>query len=174
MTNRDFYTVKQAADAIASILSPDDCSRRADIETRYQRGLLAAMHAGKLVGQSRSDYLPIDPASPIAVVAFVVSVVRLDELNRWLSVNGIPARIDGSPPRGLGRNPQRDNETPIERRTRLSARLNQLKEAGVRNFNKRLAEEEGVTVARIQQDLSDRGAPSAGSPKWPSHIHKIS
>ncbi|MFM0160677.1 hypothetical protein [Paraburkholderia sediminicola] len=163
MTNRHtFYTIAQAATAIAALLCPDDASGRPDIEGRYRRALLAAMHAGKLVGQSRSDYLPIDPASPIAVVAFVVSVVRLNELNRWLADNGIPIQVDESARRG-SRDPQRDNETQEKRRARLSARRDELKAAGVRNFNQVLANEECVTISRIQQIL--RGAANgAASP----------
>lgn len=45
-------------------------------------------------------------------------------------------------------------ETPVQRRERLEQRVSHWKAKGVRNFTARVAEEEGVTEARIRQILS--------------------
>lgn len=44
-------------------------------------------------------------------------------------------------------------ETSEERRTRLTARKAELKKQGVRNFNQRIAEEEGISLQRVKQLL---------------------
>lgn len=49
---------------------------------------------------------------------------------------------------------KKDNETPLERRERLSKRRGELIAQGTRNFLQTLAKEEGVSPARIKQILS--------------------
>lgn len=49
-------------------------------------------------------------------------------------------------------------ESAEQRRERLRRRRNELKAAGTRNFNKVLAEEEGITVERIKQLLKEETA----------------
>lgn len=53
-------------------------------------------------------------------------------------------------------------ETPDERRTRLIARREELKKQGVRNFNQKIAEEEGISPQRVKQLLGcNRKTPKA-------------
>jgi hypothetical protein len=108
---------------------------------------------------------PIDRALPFAPVAFAVSVIGLEELNRWLRETGVPVQIDGTAVRGAC-NPQRDTETSLERRARLAARREELKAAGVRNFNQVLSKEEGVSISRIQQYLRAPKGKTATLQSW--------
>lgn len=57
-------------------------------------------------------------------------------------------------------------ESAEQRRERLRKRRNALKASGVRNFNKVLAEEEGITVERIKQLLAEEKEEPAPAKSW--------
>lgn len=60
---------------------------------------------------------------------------------------------------------QRPKETPDARRTRLAKKRDILKASGVKGFLKQLATEEGVSVSRIKQYLSEK-KPQTTAPGW--------
>lgn len=152
-----FLTLPSAAKAIAELLQPHDHIAQNDIERAYTRALVTAVVAGELMGQDRTTYLQIYPGDSGIAVRAVLSMVRVSELNRWLVSMGVPVTLAEDLASG-GRNPARAGENTEARRDRLMRRRDELKAAGIRDFNVRLAAEEGVSISRIQQDLKQRSS----------------
>ena len=55
-------------------------------------------------------------------------------------------------------------ESPEARRARLRARFDEVRATGVRDYAKRVADEEGITPARLRQILNSKPQPQPASP----------
>ncbi len=84
----NFYTLREAAQAIAEQLCPSDLEQRAVEASRYWHIIYNALCAGELTGRNPFGRDPISLARPGAVIALAGSVVNERDLNDWLDQLG--------------------------------------------------------------------------------------
>lgn len=153
--------------AIAAHLQPDDQVAKNDIERVYISVLVSAVATGGY--RARSHDLSANPGDSGIAVRAALAMARVSELNRWLGTMGVPVALAEDLTSGW-RDPARSGESPEARRDRLTRRRDELKATDVRDFNARLAGEEGVSVNRIQQDLKQRER-AGNLDSWLPHAH---
>ncbi|MBB6581901.1 hypothetical protein [Ralstonia solanacearum] len=90
-----FYTIKEAAAAIAGKLCPDDATKRAEVAERYWHLVYDKLCGGKLIGRDSDGREPIDHTRLGAPIAFHGCVISERDLNEWLDGFGIGVHIDG-------------------------------------------------------------------------------
>jgi hypothetical protein len=171
----NFYTIQEAANAIAAHLQPHDVGKRSDVAERYQHLIYDKLCAGELTGRHPDGRYPIDPNMPGAVIALRFCIINESDLNDWLDRLGVGVRVGGNT-MSIGPiisvSKSTTGESGVERRIRLRAEREELKAKGVRNFNIVLAKREGVSVSAIKQ-LTRAEKPKARQPaSWHSGIGK--
>ncbi|WP_144142647.1 hypothetical protein [Paraburkholderia sp. BCC1884] len=92
----NFYTLREAAAAIAAELHPDDDDNRAGSAARYANIIYGKLCDGQLIGRDPSDRDPIDPNRLGAVIAFHGCIINESDLNGWLARLGNGVQISGS------------------------------------------------------------------------------
>jgi len=100
----DFYTLGQAASAIADELYPETASMHVSVAEAYRCKIYDALCAGALPGIDPEFRLPIDPCRFSAPLAFGGCLVSRESLNGWLQTlgNGIQLANDtGIGPAGV-------------------------------------------------------------------------
>jgi hypothetical protein len=168
----NFYAIHEAASAIAAKMHPCNEKNRTEATQCYVAALANAVETDAIIYRDPVTRLPLQRVGIAATLAAHSCVVSEMDLNAWLGTQGVGIEVDGAAGACAGRNPVRSNENPETRRARLLDRKLALIAMGTRNFNKKLAEEEGVTVARIQQDLRvPKREPVSVNP-WKSLIHR--
>ncbi|WP_175656496.1 hypothetical protein [Burkholderia ambifaria] len=92
----NLYKINEAAAAIARAIAPDDSAdQRKAIAEQWQRELMVGFRDGALRVLDVDNRIHIPPGRPGAVVGAVhVGAVTREELNRWLSAEGIPVTVD--------------------------------------------------------------------------------
>ena len=141
------------ADLLARLLGLQRSGADAASEGRWEVGVFkGAKHAGHLVLQA-SNGLTLELAGhsiPLSeVLAFEGDSFKLDE-------RALTRRVD-QPVAGAG-----DIESAVQRRVRLKKRIDELKVKGVKAFLKTVAEEEGISVSRVKQLLTEPKKPGLG------------
>lgn len=134
---------ERVADGLARLLG----SRRSNDDRVGRRWEVGVLKGAK---GSAHVVLGIDGGLRLAIAGHSLSVAEVLELGaRGLTLDrrALTRCVDG-PVGAAG-----DEESAAQRRERLLGRRNELKAAGVRNYNLVMAEEEGVTTTRIKQLL---------------------
>jgi len=85
-----FYTRKEAADAITAQLQPHDAELRTQVADGYFWRLYDALCAGELVGRDPTFRMPITPTHDLAgALAFGGCLISDTDLNVWLEHLGV-------------------------------------------------------------------------------------
>lgn len=98
-------------------------------------------------------------------------LVTIDDVNDWLTEQRAPYRwvhpVAMQSNAQPGPETDQQDETPSQRRERLQGRHAEVKASGVKDYAKRVADEERITTARLRQILSgkaDQPTPTAADP----------
>lgn len=84
-----FFTLDQAAWAIAAEIHPVDAEKRDEIAVVFRARMYDALCAGTLIGRDPETRLQIDHRNLSAPIAFGGSVLRDVDLNAWLESLGV-------------------------------------------------------------------------------------
>ncbi|WP_322008281.1 hypothetical protein [Paraburkholderia tropica] len=88
------HSIYDAAGAVAGRLAPGDAGKQKEIARSWLQVLAKSFIAGEFRMLAGFDRMPIDPASPGAIVgAFTSARVTLPELNRYLTVMGVGIEV---------------------------------------------------------------------------------
>ena len=90
-----FFTLDQAASAIAADLHPDDRAKRTEVCGIYRALIYDALCVGALIGRNADTRHQIDRTRLGSVIAFAGSVIRERDLNGWLEEIGNGVQVDG-------------------------------------------------------------------------------
>ena len=90
-----FFTLEQAASAIAAVLFPDDSKKRAEMCIVYRASMYNALCDGALIGRYPDTRFQIDRKRPGSVIAFGGCVLRERDLNAWLDGIGNGVSVNG-------------------------------------------------------------------------------
>lgn len=109
-----FFTLDQAALAIAADLHPDSAQKRTEISHVFRARMYDALCGGTLIGRDPETRLQIDHRKFSAPIAFGGCVVSERELNAWLEEVGNGVQIDGKHQRTVetARAPQINGSLP--------------------------------------------------------------
>lgn len=146
-------TPRQLADALATLLGLRRPMTDND-PARYDLGVMkGARHSAHVV-------LTVGNGLQLTIAGHALPVADVLELgDKGLAVDRRALlRCVDNPAAAAG-----GQESAEQRRERLRGRRNELKASGVRNYNKVLAEEEGISVERIKQLLKDETADQPGN-----------
>ncbi|MFM0173190.1 hypothetical protein PQR33_28135 [Paraburkholderia sediminicola] len=95
MTNIHFYTIKQAAAAIAAEMHSDDETNRTEASRSYVAVLENAVGTNGIVYRDPVTRLPLQRAGIAASLAAHGCVIGCADLNAWLDSQGVGVRIAG-------------------------------------------------------------------------------
>ena len=94
----NFYTLREAAQAIAAQLHPHDTDGRLASAERYQHLIYDNLCAGELIGRYEQDRDPINRNRLGAIIAFHGCVISERDLNDWLDRFGNGVQVSGAAP----------------------------------------------------------------------------
>jgi hypothetical protein len=92
----NFYTLREAANAIAAQLHPSDDDKRAAEADRYWHLIYGKLCAGEVTGRDPSGRDPIDHTRLGAVIAFHGCVINERDLNEWLDRFGNGVQVSAT------------------------------------------------------------------------------
>jgi hypothetical protein len=93
-----FYTNREAADAIAMKLHPDDPEKRAQAARQHWHAIHSALCDGELVGRDAVARLPMTRTGLVAAIAYADCLISETDLNDWLARLGVGIHVSSPIP----------------------------------------------------------------------------
>lgn len=144
-----------------------DILEREVVSANWTKELRDAAHRGELRVREPTTHSLVD-------TPYADAIVLTAELRQFLAARSLSHLLEPAkrvevgdaaetPDAQAGVDASKE-ETPEVRRDRLRARFDEVKATGVRDYSKRVADEEGITPARLRQILKEKSPPQPASP----------